>query len=338
MKKLILYLESFILMMIPISYNFIPLHAGNRVLYLPSSDSSIIIETLQKNHYNLSWIDKIVISLNKKPQDGWYDINLTQDGRFEFFYKLHQQETNNTINIVIFAGETKEEIVTRLSNDMSLDRGKLLKSYNSLALYKEGDILAGDYTIAQKADENVTMEYIFWKSKQRVKKLEKKYPKIFSKKRKIKKLYIIASIIQKETYHIDEMSKVSSVIHNRLAKNMKLQMDGTLNYGKYSHQIITPQRIKSDNSRYNTYKYKGLPPDPISSVSMEALESAINPIKSDYLYFMLNKKGKHNFVSTYKEHTKNIQVFKAEKRIKKLIQPIKLNLGSIKINWTKVGI
>ncbi len=324
--------------MIPISYNFFPLYAGNKIFYIPSSSSSVIIETLQKNHYNLSWIDKIIISLNKNPSKGWYDINITDDGRFEFFYKLHQQKTDDTIDIVIFAGETKEELIARLCKDMSQNSIKALKCYNKFAQFKEGDILAGKYTIAKKADENSTIEYIFTKSKERVAKLAQKYPTIFAKKRKIKDIYIIASIIQKESYHKDEMPKISSVIYNRLAKNMKLQMDGTLNYGKYSHQIITSERIKSDNSHYNTYKYKGLPPSPISTVSIEALESAINPIKSSYLYFMLNKNGKHNFVSTYKEHTKNVRVFKAEKRVKKLIKPLNLNIGKIKINWSKIGI
>lgn len=336
MKRFILFLESFILIMIPISYNFIPLQASHKILYIPSSDSSLIIETLQKHHYHLTWIDKVVISLNKKPKEGWYDINITEDGRFNFFYKLHEQETNNTINVVIFAGETKEELVTRLSNDMNLDKDKLLKSYNSLASFQEGDILAGDYNIALGADENVTMDYIFLKSKQRLAQFAQKYPQIFAKKRKVKDIYTIASIIQKETYHIDEMPKISSVIYNRLAKNMRLQMDGTLNYGKYSHEIITPERIKSDNSRYNTYKYKGLPPHPISTVSIEALEATINPIKSDYLYFMLNKDGKHDFVSTYKKHISNIEKFREDK-VKKSFN---LNIGgdTLNINWTKVGL
>ncbi|MFK5975604.1 MAG: endolytic transglycosylase MltG [Sulfurovum sp.] len=338
MKKFILFFEALILIMIPISYNFIPLNAGNKVFYLPSSKSSVIIETLQQNNYNLSWIDKIVISLNKQPTKGWYDINISKDGRFEFFYKLHEQRTKDTIDIVIFAGETKEELITRLCKDMSLNKIKSLKCYSTLAQFKEGDILAGKYTLAKKADENSTIAYIFAKSKERINKLAQKYPNIFAKKKKIKDIYTIASIIQKETYHKEEMPIIASVIYNRLDKNMKLQMDGTLNYGKYSHQIITPERIRNDKSHYNTYKYKGLPPHPISTVSIEALQSAITPAKSNYLYFMLNKNGKHNFVSTYKAHTKNVKIFKARKRVKKLNKPLKLNLGRIKINWAKIGI
>jgi UPF0755 protein len=88
---------------------------------------------------------------------------------------------------------------------------------------------------------------------------------------------------------------------------MKLQMDGTLNYGKYSHIKVTPQRIKEDTSEYNTYKYKGLPPFPVSSVSQEAIFAAIFPKSSDYLYFVKASKGKHVFSKTYKEHVRNIK-------------------------------
>ena len=49
---------------------------------------------------------------------------------------------------------------------------------------------------------------------------------------------------------------------------MRLQMDGTLNYGKYSHVKVTPERIREDNSTFNTYKHKGLPSSPIGAVSI----------------------------------------------------------------------
>ncbi len=106
------------------------------------------------------------------------------------------------------------------------------------------------------------------------------------------------------------MPLISSVIYNRLEKGMKLQMDGTLNYGKYSHTVVTPERIKSDESPYNTYKYKGLPPHPLGTVSLAALKASIKPAESNYIFFMLNPNGTHNFTATYKEHLKNIRAFR----------------------------
>jgi UPF0755 protein len=106
------------------------------------------------------------------------------------------------------------------------------------------------------------------------------------------------------------MALISSVIHNRLKKNMMLQLDATLNYGKYSHQIVTPSRIKSDKSHYNTYLHKGLPPHPIGSATKEAIIAAIKPADTNYLYFMLNPKGKHDFSATYSMHLANIRHYR----------------------------
>ena len=119
-------------------------------------------------------------------------------------------------------------------------------------------------------------------------------------------LLTIASIIQKESNSAKEMPLISSVIFNRLDKGMRLQMDGTLNYGKNSRTIVTPERIKTDTSYYNTYKYKGLPPAPISSVTLDALHAAMHPAKSDYLFFMLKPDGSHTFASSYEKHLKRI--------------------------------
>ena len=81
-------------------------------------------------------------------------------------------------------------------------------------------------------------------------------------------------------------------------------MDGTLNYGVYSNQKVTPERIRNDKSKYNTYIHNGIPHQPVSTVSKEALRAAIFPATSDYLYFVRNKKGVHTFSKTYQEHIK----------------------------------
>ena len=99
---------------------------------------------------------------------------------------------------------------------------------------------------------------------------------------------------------------------------MKLQMDGTLNYSKYSHIKVTPHMIKNDESSYNTYKFKGLPSDPICAIEFESIKAAIFPVKSDYLYFMKSSDGtKHNFSSSYRIHKRNVRQVQKEKRRQK---------------------
>jgi UPF0755 protein len=84
-------------------------------------------------------------------------------------------------------------------------------------------------------------------------------------------------------------------------------MDGTLNYGKYSHVKVTPYRIRNDKTHYNTYKYSGIPDYPVGSVSFEAIKSAIFPANTDYLYFVKNSKGVHSFSNSYKQHLNKIK-------------------------------
>ena len=103
------------------------------------------------------------------------------------------------------------------------------------------------------------------------------------------------------------MALVSSVIHNRIKKGMKLQMDGTLNYGKYSHVKVTPYRIRNDKSIFNTYLYKGVPSIPVCNVSFNAIRAAIFPAKTNYLYFMKNSRGVHDFSCNYSTHLYNIK-------------------------------
>jgi UPF0755 protein len=91
-------------------------------------------------------------------------------------------------------------------------------------------------------------------------------------------------------------------------------MDGTLNYGKYSHIKVTPERIKKDKSSFNTYRFKGLPPSPIGAVSLSAIKAAVTPAKTDYLYFMKNKEGMHDFSKSFRAHRKNINKAKKQKR------------------------
>ncbi|WP_281527107.1 endolytic transglycosylase MltG, partial [Campylobacter avium] len=118
---------------------------------------------------------------------------------------------------------------------------------------------------------------------------------------------IIASVIQKEAANNEEMPIVASVIYNRLRIGMKLQMDGTLNYGEYSHTKITPQRIREDESSYNTYKHEGLPAEAVCNVSLNAIKAAIFPAKSDYLYFMRDKStGQHIFTTNINDHNKAV--------------------------------
>ncbi|WP_022849733.1 endolytic transglycosylase MltG [Limisalsivibrio acetivorans] len=121
---------------------------------------------------------------------------------------------------------------------------------------------------------------------------------------------ILASIIQKETYRIEESKLVASVFYNRLKRGMRLQADPTIIYGKYAEfdGNIRKSDIKDDTNPYNTYQIKGLPPTPISNPSRQALEAAAEPADTRYLYFVATKEGKHVFSKSYREHRRNVYI------------------------------
>ena len=168
----------------------------------------------------------------------------------------------------------------------------LAKEFYRLSPYKEAGILAESYNIPTHYDEKRVINYLLNISGKRYKKISVKYTGHYRPKEWLR-ILIIASIIQKEAANRKEMPLVASVIYNRLKKKMRLQMDGTLNYGRYSHIPVTPKRIKEDNSTYNTYKHRGLPKHPVCNVSIAAITAALEPAETDYLYFVRNKNGGH---------------------------------------------
>jgi len=320
-KCFVLFIEIFIvILLLPFFYNYIPIDKNTpTTFYIPSSNIDDVADALEKNGYTVTVIDKLMLKLIETPQKGWYHVDHNAYGRLLFFATIHNKKAE-TMDIIVYAGETAEELLTRLSNDMKLDKVKLQQKYKTLTRFQEADIFAKRYSIARKANEETTMQYLFDLSNAKLSKFEKEN---FSQKPDIlalKVLLTIASIIQKESNSIKEMPAISSVIHNRLEKGMRLQMDSTLNYGEHSHVIITSERIKSDKSYYNTYKHKGLPPHPISTVTLDALTAAMSPQKSNYLFFMLKPKGEHAFTATYEKHLENIRTFRVYQEEQKKIK------------------
>ncbi len=318
LKHLIRLLEALILLLaFGLAYNFlIPIGEGRKVLFFDANTTQSVLKTLKKNGYNVTSFDTWLIPKAQLPLKGWYHIGYTSEGRWHFFHALNRSPLPE-MRIVVYPGETRNEILSRLANDMKLDTEKLKKCYKSYARYPEGDILAGTYTLARSADENATLDYLFDQSNAQFSAFKARYFDKPVDDYTFKLLMIIASIIQKESNRPEEMPLISSVIYNRIEKGMKLQMDGTLNYGDYSHRIVTPERIKEDATYYNTYRYKGLPPAPLASFSMEALKAALFPARSDFLFFMLTPGGSHSFAADYATHLKNLKAFREYQKKRK---------------------
>lgn len=122
--------------------------------------------------------------------------------------------------------------------------------------------------------------------------------------RSVHEMVTIGSLIETESKFDEERPVVASVIYNRLGKNIPLGIDQTAVYVAKMQNRWDGTINKSDleaNSPYNTRRYGGLPPGPISSVSESALNAALYPAESDYIYYVLNVQandGSHNFFAS----------------------------------------
>ncbi|TSC55050.1 MAG: UPF0755 protein [Parcubacteria group bacterium LiPW_30] len=120
----------------------------------------------------------------------------------------------------------------------------------------------------------------------------------------------IASIIERESNGTRDMRLISGIIWNRIFNGMSLDIDATLQYAKGSEKNGWWPKVLSEDkyieSPYNTYQNKGLPPSPISSPSMAAIQAALNPKKTECLFYLHDKRRNIHCSVTYQEHVKNI--------------------------------
>lgn len=123
----------------------------------------------------------------------------------------------------------------------------------------------------------------------------------------------IASLVQAEASRTEDMPGVASVVYNRLGDGMALQFDSTLHYAEGTRgDIVAGEDLREIDSPFNTYQLTGLPPTPIDSPGTEALEAALNPADSEYLYFVtVNlKTGETKFAEDYGEHLGNVAEYR----------------------------
>ena len=125
----------------------------------------------------------------------------------------------------------------------------------------------------------------------------------------VNRIVTLASLVERETPKPEERPLVAGAFENRLRKGMRLQCDPTVIYGlerlgKYSG-TLTGKDLQFD-SAYNTYEHGGLPPGPIGNPVEASLRAALQPVQTDYLYFVANTQGGHFFSATLAEHNKNV--------------------------------
>ena len=184
----------------------------------------------------------------------------------------------------------------------------------------EGFLMPDTYHVRRKADRTEIL--------QRMADAQRKFLSDAWEKRQpdlpftnVSEALILASIIEKETGPKDDPARIAGVFVNRLRRGMRLQSDPTILYGKFGTKVQWGSTIyRSDiekKTTHNTYQIDGLPPTPICNPGRASLLAALNPARTNDLFFVSNGEGGHIFSETVAEHNRAVaQWRKIEKRIK----------------------
>lgn len=239
------------------------------------------------------------------------DITFLEGKNMRWIAKTIAEKTNNTENDVFKKLEDTQYIKSLINKYWFLTSEIEDKDiYYPL----EGYLFPDTYNFASK---DVTVETIFTTMlNQMEKKLEKYKTSIQSSGTSVHKLLTIASITELEAAKPEDRSGVASVIYNRLKANMAIGSDVTT---YYAIKVDMSERdlYQSELNRYNAYNTRGprmqgkLPIGPISTVGIEAIEAAISPEQTDYLYFVADRNGKVYFAKDSQGHDANIANLKS---------------------------
>jgi hypothetical protein len=140
----------------------------------------------------------------------------------------------------------------------------------------------------------------------------------------LRRLIILASLVEKETGLPAERGTVAGVYANRLRRGMLLQCDPTIIYGigPSFKGAIRRSQLEDASNPYNTYKHAGLPPGPICSPGLASLDAAFAPERHEYLFFVATGlDGGHSFSKTVSEHNRAVQLYRARMRHKPESRP-----------------
>lgn len=214
-----------------------------------------------------------------------------------------EEGKDKVFRLTIPEGYSVAEIAELLEKMGKIDKDKFYKTFAEIEFpYPtpngnfEGYLYPETYYIPENYDERLILRTLLREF------LKKFPPENYPNKEEFYQKLIMASILEREAKLDEEKPLMASVFYNRIDKGMKLASDATVNFVyDYKKKRMYYKDLEID-SPYNTYKYKGLPPAPISNPSMISIESAYNPAKTDYLFFVAKGDGGHFFSKTYREH------------------------------------
>ncbi len=216
-------------------------------------------------------------------------------------------------NIIIYRGWTVQDIIENINSRNDLC-GEITENIN------DGDILSGKYEFVYPTSKNELLAKMKLITREKVEKLWRMRSKECQVKTRREAL-ILASIIAKEAMVYEDIWLVAGVFTNRIKIGMPLQSDPTVLYvlrNNIDYKHYTFRKFITTDNPYNSYKYKGLPPTPISSPSENDIKAVVCPIPVSYLYFIGDKiNRKMHFTNNFSDHLKLQRMFKKKLTVNK---------------------
>ena len=211
--------------------------------------------------------------------------------------------------LVIFPGQRKEEIASNFGKILgwtNTERQAFVEivTTNPITI-ADGTFAPGRYITAVDATPEMVAQQIQTTFEQNI---LAHYSPETEAVLPLKDALIIASLIEREGSTFSDMQDISGVIWNRLFIDMKLQLDATLQYARGSRSYepkwwpVPKPRDKFIDSLFNTYQHSGLPPAPIANPSVAALIAALNPTKTNCLFYFHDSDGVMRCSNDYEEH------------------------------------
>jgi UPF0755 protein len=311
-------------------YQFVysPLLPGSeqsKIIRIPSgTDFKGLLKLLEEekilaNTTVFSYLSKKMNFKDGKVKSGQYKIN-KGNNLIQLIRKL-RAGMQEPVNVVLTTERMPENIAAKVSTFIEPDSITLNDVFNvNEIIGKEGFtkenfqslFIPNTYqmywnTSASSFLSRMKSEYdSFWASNQRKEKAS-------ALSLSPQEVYTLASIVEKETQQNIEKKRIAGVYLNRLKIGMPLQADPTAVFARkdFLTRRVTDYHTKFD-SPYNTYKYTGLPPGPITMSSISSIDAVLNYEKHNYLYFCAvgDESGLHSFATDLSEHNRNARKYR----------------------------
>lgn len=263
------------------------------------SDSGVVEDVVE-----LEWAAKVL---------GWQRFReghyLIDDGfTYNQFLSKLARGAQDPVSVTIIPGSTKARIADAVSQDLQFDSLAFHQVLTDSAVLEElnvdpediiGRLYPNTYSMYWTSSPRSFLERILNEfDRQVVQTYREEFNSIESS---VDEIITLASIIQWEARNDEEKQTISGLYWNRLDRGMRLQADPTVIYAIGEQRRILYEDYQIDHE-YNTYRYDGLPPGPITNPGLSSIEAALNPEEHDYLYMVATPNGGHAFSETFEEH------------------------------------